>query len=199
MTSNMTTAPTQKPQLNPILKLVFDLGPLLVFYVVYMRFDFFAATAAIMVATLIVLAVTYALTRRLPIMPLVVAIVVMVFGSLTIVLHDETFLKLKLTIIYAMFGSVLLGGLAFGKSLLRVAFDSALHLTEEGWRKLTLRGSLFCFGIAIVNEIVRLTQSTNVWVNFKVLGVAVLTVAFFASQYRLFTKYAAPEAAEPTE
>jgi intracellular septation protein len=164
-----------------------------------LRFDFFVATAAIMVATLIVLAVTYGLTRRLPIMPLVVAIVVLVFGGLTIVLHDETFLKLKLTIIYAMFGAVLLGGLAFGKSLLRVAFDSALHLTEEGWRKLTLRGALFCFGIALVNEIIRRTLSTNVWVNFKVIGVAILTVAFFVSQYRLFTKYAAPEATEAPE
>jgi intracellular septation protein len=199
MTSDMTSTPAPRPQLNPALKIAFDLGPLLVFYVVYLRFDFFAATAAIMVVTLIVLAVTYALTRRLPIMPLVVAIVVLVFGGLTIVLHDETFLKLKLTIIYAMFGSVLLGGLAFGKSLLRVAFDSALHLTDEGWRRLTLRASLFCFGIAVVNEIIRLTQSTNVWVNFKVLGVGGLTLVFFAAQYRLFTKYAASDATEATE
>src|SRR6266478_5548006 len=98
----MTSKLTNKPQLNPGLKLALDLGPLLVFYVAYWRYDFFVATAAIMVAITIVLAVTYVLTRRLPIMPLVIAILVLVLGSLTIALHDEVFLKLKLTIVYAI-------------------------------------------------------------------------------------------------
>jgi intracellular septation protein len=195
----MTDKPTHKPQLNPALKLALDFGPLLVFYAAYWRYDFFVATAAIMVAIMIVLAVTYVLTRRLPIMPLVIAILVLVFGTLTIALHDEVFLKFKLTIVYAILGSVLLGGLAFGKSLIGVVFDSVFHLTEEGWRKLTLRAALFCFGIALVNEIVWRTQTTPVWVNFKVFGVALLTFAFFASQYPLFTKYAAPEPTEAAE
>ena len=90
-----------------------------------------------MVAIVVALAVSYALTRHLPLMPLVTAIVVLVFGSLTLVLHDETFIKLKPTIIYVLFGGVLLGGLAFGKPLLGMVFDSVFHLTEEGWRKLT--------------------------------------------------------------
>jgi intracellular septation protein len=195
----MTSQPTHKPKLNPVLKLVLDLGPVVIFYVAYMRFDFLVATAALMAAIMIVLAITYALTRHVPIMPLVIAIVVLVLGTLTLVLHDEVFLKLKLTIIYVMLGSVLLGGLAFGKSLLGVVFNSAFQLTQEGWRKLTLRGALFCFAIALLNEIVWRTQTTDVWVKFKVFGVAFLTFGFFASQYSLFVKHAPPEPTEAAE
>src|SRR5438270_11952406 len=197
MTSQPTSR-TQKPKLNPTLKLVLDLGPLLVFFAANSRFGIFAATGAFMAAILIALAVAYALTRHLPIMPLVTAVVVMVFGTLTLVLHDELFIKVKPTIIYVLFGSVLLGGLAFGKPLLGVVFDSVFHLTEEGWRKLTLRWGLFFLALAVLNEIVWRTQTTDVWVSFKVFGVVPLTFLFAALQYPLLTKYAAPEAA-PTE
>jgi intracellular septation protein len=110
------------------------------------------------------------------------------------VLHDELFIKVKPTIIYVLFGGVLLGGLAFGKSLLGVVFDSVFHLTEEGWRKLTLRWALFFLALAVLNEIVWRTQTTDVWVSFKVFGVVPLTFLFAASQYPLLNKYAAPEA-----
>src|SRR5258708_499512 len=192
---------TSKPQLNPILKLVLDLGPLLVFFVANSRFGIFAATGAFMAAIVIALGVAYALTRHLPLMPLVTAVVVLVFGTLTLVLHDELFIKVKPTIIYALFGGVLLGGLAFGKSLLGMVFDSVFHLTEEGWRKLTLRWGLFFLLLAVVNEIVWRTQTTDVWVSFKVFGVVPLTFLFAALQYRLLTKYAAPEGArtEPAQ
>jgi intracellular septation protein len=184
---------TSKPQLNPALKLVLDLGPLLIFFAVNSRFGIFAATGAFMAAIVIALAVAYALTRHLPIMPLVTAIVVVVFGTLTLVLHDELFIKVKPTIIYVLFGFVLLLGLAFGKSLLGVVFDSVFHLTEEGWRKLTLRWALFFLMLALLNEIVWRTQTTDVWVGFKVFGVVPLTFLFAALQYPLLTKHAAPE------
>jgi intracellular septation protein len=187
---------TDKPKLNPVLKLVLDLGPLVLFFAANSRFGIFTATAVIMVAIVLALAVTYALTRHVPVMPVVTAVIVLVFGTLTLVLHDEDFIKVKPTIIYALFGGVLLGGLAFGKSLLGVVFDSVFHLTEEGWRKLTLRWALFFFALAILNEIVRLTQSTDVWVNFKVFGATTLTFLFAAAQYPLLTRYAAPEPAE---
>ncbi len=192
----MTSKLTSKPKLNPALKLVLDLGPLLVFFAANSRFGIFAATAAFMAAIVIALAVSYALTRHLPIMPLVTAVVVVVFGTLTLVLHDELFIKVKPTIIYVLFGGVLLGGLAFGKSLLGIVFDSVFHLTEEGWRKLTLRWALFFLALALANEIVWRTQTTDVWVSFKVFGVVPLTFLFAALQYRLLHKCAAPEPAQ---
>jgi intracellular septation protein len=190
---------TSQPKLNPALKLVLDLGPLLIFFAANSRFGIFAATGAFMAAIVIALAVAYALTRHLPIMPLVTAVVVVVFGGLTLVLHDELFIKVKPTIIYVLFGGVLLVGLGFGKSLLGVVFDSVFHLTEEGWRRLTLRWALFFLALAVLNEIVWRTQTTDVWVSFKVFGVVPLTFLFAALQYPLLTKYAAPEPAEPAQ
>jgi intracellular septation protein len=190
---------TSKPKLHPALKLVLDLGPLLVFFAANSRFGIFAATGAFMAAIVIALAVAYALTRHLPVMPLVTAVVVVVFGTLTLVLHDELFIKVKPTIIYVLFGGVLLGGLVFGKSLLGVVFDSVFHLTDEGWRKLTLRWALFFLALAVLNEIVWRTQTTDVWVSFKVFGVVPLTFLFAALQYPLLTKYAAPETAEAAQ
>jgi intracellular septation protein len=188
-TTNMET--TKKPQLNPLLKLVLDLGPLLLFFLANSRYGIFAATATFMVAVLAALAVSYVMTRHLPIMPVVTAIIVVVFGGLTLILHDATFIKVKPTIIYALFGAVLLGGLLFNKPLLGVVFDSLFQLTEEGWRKLTWRWAIFFFALAVLNEIVWRNASTNVWVDFKVFGVVPLTFLFAALQTPLLKKYAA--------
>ena len=187
---------TPKAQLNPALKLVLDLGPLLLFFAANSRYGIFVATALFMAGIVSALGVAYALTRHLPLMPLVTAVVVVVFGTLTLVLHDELFIKVKPTIIYVLFSGALLIGLAFGKSLLGVVFDSVFHLTEEGWRKLTLRWGLFFLALALLNEVVWRTQTTNVWVSFKVFGVVPLTFLFAALQYPLLTRYAAPEKAQ---
>jgi intracellular septation protein len=144
-----------------------------------------------MVAVLAALAVAYVLTRRVEIMPLVTAVVVLIFGGLTLVLHDDTFIKLKPTIIYVLFGGALLIGLAMGKPLLGIVFDSVFNLTEEGWRKLTWRWALFFLALAVLNEIVWRNFSTDVWVSFKLFGVVPLTFLFGAAQLPLLTKYAA--------
>jgi intracellular septation protein len=185
-----------KPQLNPLLKLVLDLGPLAVFFFANSRYGIFVATAAFMVAVLTALLVSYVLTRHLPMMPVITAIIVIVFGSLTLILHDATFIKVKPTIIYTLFGVVLLGGLLFNKPLLGVVFDSLFHLTEEGWRKLTLRWAIFFLALAVLNEIVWRNTSTNVWVDFKVFGVMPLTFLFGALQVPLLKKYAAEPVAK---
>ena len=185
----LDNAMADKKQLNPVLKLVLDIGPLVLFFAANARFGIFAATGAFMVAVLIALAVAYAMTGRIEVMPLVTAVIVLVFGSLTLVLHDELFIKLKPTIIYLLFGGTLLGGLALGKPLLGMLFDQMFHLTEEGWRKLTWRWALFFFALAVANEIVWRTQTTDFWVSFKLFGVVPLTFLFGALQMPLINKY----------
>jgi intracellular septation protein len=201
---------TRKPQINPLLKLVLEMGPLILFFFANSRpalflpvvgpllpaavggekAGIFVATAVFMVAILASLAVSYALTRHLPVMAMVTAVVVVVFGTLTLVLHDDTFIKMKPTIIYLLFGGILLGGLIFNKSLLAVVFDSVFDLTDEGWRKLTLRWAVFFLALAVVNEIVWRTQTTDFWVSFKVFGVLPLTFLFAALQFPLLQKHA---------
>jgi intracellular septation protein len=186
---------TAKPQLNPLLKLALDLGPLVLFFFANSHYGIFVATAAFMIAVLAALAVSFVLTRHLPIMPVVTAIIVVVFGGLTLFLHDATFIKVKPTIIYALFGAVLIGGMLFNKPLLGIVFDSLFHLTDEGWRKLTWRWAIFFLVLAVLNEIVWRNTSTDMWVDFKVFGVMPLTFLFGALQMPLLKKYAA----EPAE
>ena len=178
-----------KPQLNPLLKIAFDLGPLVLFFFANSRYGIFTATATFMVAVLAALAASYALTRTLPIMPVVTAIIVVVFGGLTLILHDATFIKVKPTIIYCLFALVLGGGLLFGRSFIAILFDQVFNLTPQGWRILTLRWALFFFGMAILNEIIWRTQSTDFWVGFKAFGVIPLTMAFAITQMPLIKRY----------
>ena len=214
----MTETPP-KPQINPLLKLVLDIGPLLLFFVANSRpalftpllskflppeiiggerGGIFVATAVFMIAILIALAVSYTLTRHLPLMPVVTAIIVVVFGAATLFFHDETFIKLKPTIIYILFGGVLVGGLLLGKQFLQIVFDSVFHLTAEGWRKLTVRWAVFFFVLALLNELVWRTQTTDTWVNFKVFGVTLMTFGFAAMQFPLMQKHAVEEKEKPT-
>jgi intracellular septation protein len=186
---------SEKRQLGPGLKFLLEVGPLILFFVANGRWGIFVATGVFMVAIMITLAVSYSLTRHLPVMALVSAVVVVVFGGLTLALQDETFIKLKPTIIYVLFGGVLLGGLLLRKPLLAIVFDQMFNLTEEGWRKLTLRWAIFFFALAVLNELVWRTQTTDVWVSFKVFAILPLTFAFALLQYPLLKKYeaSAPE------
>ena len=190
----------KKPRLHPALKLALDIGPLILFFIGNARWGIFPATAIFMVAILVALAVSYALIRRLPVMALISAVIVTVFGGLTLVLHDETFIKVKPTIIYALFGATLLFGLISRKPLLEMVFDSVFHLTEEGWRKLTLRWCVFFFAMAVLNEFVWRNFSTDTWVSFKLFGAVPLTFLFAAAQYPLLMKHdASSKAAEAKE
>ncbi|MFA6266290.1 MAG: septation protein A [Pseudolabrys sp.] len=179
-----------KKKLNPTLKLVLDIGPLILFFAMNAKLGIYAATGSFMVAVLIALAVAYALTRHIEVMPVVTAVVVLVFGGLTLVFHDDLFIKLKPTIIYLLFAGALLFGLVFNKPLLGMVFDSVFHLTDEGWRKLTWRWMLFFVFLAVLNEAVWRTQTTDFWVSFKLFGAVPLTLLFGALQYPLLMKYA---------
>jgi intracellular septation protein len=191
--------------LNPLLKLALEVGPLVVFFMANAYSDrfgvpegrrIFAATSVFIVATVVALAVHYALVRKLPIMPLVSGVVVIVFGGLTLWLDDELFIKLKPTIVNTLFGLVLLAGLYFGKPLLAVVLDSVFELTDEGWRKLTFRWAMFFFVLAALNEIVWRTQTTDFWVSFKVFGIMPLTVAFALAQTPLLMRHEVKDGGE---
>lgn len=188
---------------NPLLKLALELGPLGVFFFANARGDWlgqkfpvlgnlgepiFIATALFIVATLISFAISLAVTKRLPIMPMISGVVVVVFGGLTLWLQNDTFIKLKPTIVNVMFGSILLVGLAFGKAFVGYVFDSVFDLTNEGWRKLTFRWGIFFFVLAALNEIAWRTLSTDAWVTFKVFGVMPITFLFTLTQLPLIMR-----------
>ncbi|MEN5249560.1 septation protein A [Brucella pseudintermedia] len=198
----------ERREVPPLLKLALELGPLLVFFFANARGEsliehfpvlasigapIFLATALFMAATVIALAISWSMTRTLPIMPLVSGIVVLVFGALTLWLHNDTFIKMKPTIVNTLFGAILLGGLLFGKSLLGYVFDSAFRLDAEGWRKLTLRWGLFFIFLAVVNEVVWRNFSTDAWVSFKVWGIMPITIVFTLLQMPLIQKHSLTE------
>jgi intracellular septation protein len=178
-----------KTQPHPLFKIATELGPLLVFFVANAKFNLFVATGAFMVAIIAAMIASYMVTKHVPMMAVVTGIIVIVFGTLTLVLHDETFIKVKPTIIYGLFAAILGGGLLFGRSFIAIMFDQVFNLTALGWRILTIRWALFFLGLAILNEIVWRTQSTDTWVTFKVFGVMPLTFIFAALQYPLLTKH----------
>ena len=195
--------PKRKP-LNPMLKLVLELGPLMVFFFANARAEWlartfpalgdlggplFIATGLFMIATAIALTASWIMVRSLPIMPLISGAVVFVFGALTLWLQDETFIKMKPTIVNGLFAAVLLGGLFFGKALLGYVFDQAFKLDAEGWRKLTLRWGLFFVFLAVANEIVWRSFSTDFWVAFKVWGIMPITLIFTFSQMPLIMRH----------
>jgi intracellular septation protein len=191
MTDGPGAAPARRRTINPILKLVLELGPLALFFIAYSRLGLFGATGVMMVSVVVTLSVSYALLRRIPIMPLVTAIIVVIFGSLTFYFHDDTFIKMKPTALYLLFGGALLGGLAINRPLLPVLFDGALSVTPEGWRKLTWRWALFFVALALLNEIVWRTQTTGFWVGFKTFGIMPLTLLFALAQAPLVMRYEA--------
>jgi intracellular septation protein len=176
-----------RPQL---IKMALELGPLVVFFVVNSRADIFAGTAWFMGAMVVSLLLSWLLLKKIAIMPLVTAVVVLIFGGLTLALHDDTFIKMKPTIVDTLFGIVLLGGLGFHLSLLRYVFGDVYKLKPEGWTILTLRWGIFFFVLAALNEVVWRTQTTDVWVAFKVWATMPLTVIFAAFQMPILQRYA---------
>jgi intracellular septation protein len=213
----MTTDAEQRQE-NPLLKLALEMGPLLLFFLANSRpalfapilsrilpaglFEgpqagIFAATAVFMVAMIASLVLSRTLVGKLPIMPLVSGVVVLVFGGLTLWLQDDLFIKLKPTIVNALFGAVLLGGLMFGKSLLSIVLGSVFQLTDDGWKQLTFRWAMFFFFLALANEVVWRNFSTDFWVNFKVFGIMPITMAFALAQTPLImrTQIAPPDQA----
>ena len=178
-----------KKQPHPLFKLATELGPLLIFFFANAKANLFVATGAFMVAIVAAMIASYVVTKHIPMMALVTGVIVLVFGTLTLVLHDETFIKMKPTIVYSLFAAVLGGGLLFGRSFIAIMFDQMFNLTPQGWRILTMRWALFFFAMALLNEFIWRTQSTDFWVGFKAFGVLPLTIAFTMTQMPLIKRY----------
>ncbi len=192
MTQEATTAKPETKAAKKIprgLKFALELGPLILFFAINAKWGIFAATAALMLVVPISLGVAWKLAGRMPVMPMVTAALVLVFGGLTLLLNNEEFIKIKVTILYALFGAALLIALRFNRLLLPVVFDAALHLDDDGWRKLTWRWSFFFFFLAGLNEVLRHTLSTDQWVTFKVFGIVALTLVFVLTQAPLMMRH----------
>ena len=175
--------------MKSLYKLLIDIGPLAVFFIFYTRSGLQASILPFMLATLIAVLFSYILEKKIPIMPTVGAGIVLLFGGLTIYFDNDVFFKMKPTIINLLFAVILYGGILINKPLLKYLLGAALKLEEEGWKILTQRWIGFFIALAILNEVVWRTQSTDIWVNFKVFGILPITFIFTMTQFPLIKKY----------
>jgi intracellular septation protein len=182
-------------RLDPKLKFALELGPLALFFLAYWKFGIMPATAVMVAAVLASLAVSYTKLRRVPIMPLVTAVIVVVFGGLAFFFKDTTFIKMKPTVLYSLFAAALFFGLAFRRPILEVMFDGALSLTEDGWRILSWRWAFFFVFLAVLNEYVWRHYTEGEWVTFKSFGFMPLTIVFALAQTRVIVKHERKEPA----
>jgi len=204
-TSSQENGETETRKIGQGLKLALEMGPLVVFFLansygeeLALRFPIladlggkiFVGTAFFMVAMVISLSITWALERRIAVMPLVTGVMVLVFGGLTLYLQDEIFIKMKPTIVNTLFGVTLLVLLfVFKNPILKVLFEGPFKLDDEGWTKLTFRWGLFFLFLAIVNEIVWRNFSSDFWVTFKVWGTMPMTIIFMMCQYPMMMRH----------
>ena len=208
------TRPTVEEKHHPILKMVLELGPIIVFFfanakgawlaehypvLAKLGGPLFIATAFFMVATVLSLIVSKIVMKHLPLMPIISTVIVLLFGGLGIYLHDELFIKMKPTIINAVIGFLLLGGLLFGKSLLGYALNATFNLDEEGWRKLTFRGGVFFLFLAVLNEVVWRNFSDDAWISFKLWGTLPITIIFTMAQMPMVFRHTIEEDDAKTE
>lgn len=175
--------------MHPLIKLALDLGPLIAFFGSYYAWGIYPATGVFMAASLSAAAASYALVRKISPLLIFSVVVVTIFGGLTLWLENETFIKLKPTIYYTTVSAILLGGLAFGRLIIKDVMDLAMPLTDEGWRKLTIRIAIFYVCMAVLNEIAWRNTTTETWVWLKVWGFIPLTIVFFLAQTPLFMRY----------
>ncbi len=166
-----------------------DYGPLAAFFIAYLLGGLYVATGALMAATVIAVILALVYERRVPPAPVVTAVIVMIFGGLTLWLQDERFIKMKPTIVQALFAVILFGGLLVRRPLLKPLLQAAWTLTDEGWRALTFRFAVFFLAMAALNEVVWRTMSTDVWVNFKIFGILLLTILFTVAQVPLIARH----------
>lgn len=179
-----------------MIKFLLDMGPLVAFFIVYKMNGLMGATAVLMAATFASIVISYVLHKKVPLMPLITAIVVGIFGGLTLLLHDEIFIKIKPTIVNIIFASILLGGVACKKGLLRYLLGEAFTMSEKAWRIFSFRWGVFFLFLAVVNECIWRNFSTDFWVQFKVFGMFSMSIVFTLSQIPFLKRNMAQKADE---
>lgn len=184
---------TSSPKMGQGTKLLIEMGPLVAFFIANWKAGIFWGTGIFMVATAISLAASWIMTRKIAMVPLVSAIFVALFGALTLWLHSDLFIKVKVTLINALFGAVLLGGVAMGRSYIKLIMGEAVKLTETAWRTLSIRWGVFFFAMAALNEVVWRNFTTDQWVNFKVFGLLPLTLVFAVANAPFMAKHMIPD------
>ena len=190
-------------QLPKWVKPLLEFGPIIAFFIAYTRMKdhtysiggidyqgFIVVTLFFIPLLLVSTGVLWALTRKISPMQIITAILVTVFGGLTVWFNDEQFIKMKPSIIYLLFGGILGFGLLRGQSYLRMIMQDMIPLKEEGWIVLTRRFAVFFFSLALLNEIIWRFFSTEMWVYFKTFGLTIALFAFFVLQGSLLNKYA---------
>lgn len=182
----MSAAPER--QMGQGLKLLIEMGPLVAFFIANWKAGIFWGTGIFMAATAAALAASWMMTRKIAMVPLVSAVFVALFGALTLWLHSDLFIKVKVTLINALFGAVLLGGVAIGRSYIKLIMGEAVKLTDDAWRTLSLRWGLFFIAMAVLNEVIWRNFTTDQWVNFKVFGLLPLTFAFAIANAPFMTR-----------
>ena len=193
-------------KINPMVKLLLDLGPLVIFFIAYSKMKdqtfsyggneysgFIVVTLLFVPLLAITTFILYRMTGKISVMQVMTLLIVVVFGGLTVYFNDERFFKMKPTLIYLLFAGILGFGLLRGKSYLQLVMDEAMPLKYEGWMILTKRLALLFAGLAVANEFVWRTMSTDIWVNFKVFGLTAAVFVFFMAQGKLMQKYAVVE------
>ena len=176
--------------MNPQLRRsIVDFGPLLLFFVAYKLFNLYVATATVMTAAVAAVILGYVFDKKVHPVPLVTAVIVLIFGGLTLYLNDKMFIKMKPTMIYSLFAAILLGGLYFNRLFIKYIFGAAVSLDDRKWRVLTLRFGGFCIGMALLNELIWRNFSENAWVNFHTFGAIALPLIFSLSQMPFLLKH----------
>jgi intracellular septation protein len=199
-------------RVHPLLKIVLEIGPIAIFFLAYRwapvpegldaaerQLEQILFSTKVFIPTILAsLGLSYALTRKLPRMAVITAIVVVIFGGLTLILKNDTFVKMKPTILYCIFAGILAFGLARGQSYLKYLMEELLPMEREGWMKLTRRFVVFYLILAIINEIVWRGFGTDAWVNFRTFVLPIANFGFIMAQVPMFQRYSTAEAAPET-
>ena len=176
--------------MNPQLRRsLVDFGPLLAFFIALKLAGFMAATATVMIAAVAAVVLGYIFDRKLHPVPMLTAVIVLVFGGLTLLLNDKTFIKMKPTVVYGLFAAILFGGLVFKRLFIKYILATAVSLDDKDWRILTVRFGGFFLAMALLNELIWRHFSDDIWATFHVFGAIALTLLFSFSQVPFLYKH----------